>query len=113
VADIADTHFSQKNSLPQKGSRIDITRAKGAVSRREYLLTELNVVRTYVRLMFLPLRQNFDYDFSASRRLDEKTFLSGLFLLCLIALAAATFKAHRMISFGILWFFITLSVESS
>jgi tetratricopeptide (TPR) repeat protein len=92
---------------------IDITRAKNSISRGEYFLTELNVVRTYIRLLFLPIHQNFDYDYPISTGWNAKTLLSGLFLLALLALAIAVRKKHKIISFGILWFFIALSVESS
>jgi len=92
---------------------IDITRAKGSISREGYFLTELNVVRTYVRLMFLPINQNFDYDYPLSYKPDITTLLSGAFLLCLLVLAAVTRRTYRIISFSILWFFISLSVESS
>jgi hypothetical protein len=92
---------------------VDITRAKGAVSRKEYFLTELNVMRTYVRLLFLPVNQNFDYDYPVSSVLDGKTLFSGIFLLCLLAAALITYRTYPVVSFSILWFFIALSVESS
>ena len=92
---------------------IDITRAKGSIGRKQYFLTELNVVRTYVRLLFLPVNQNFDYDYPLSHEMDTKTLLSGVFLLCLLVLAVLTYRSYRIVSFGILWFFIALSVESS
>lgn len=104
AANIADS-----NSI----KHIDITRAKGSVSRKQYFLTELNVVRTYVRLLFLPFDQDFDYDYPLSNTTDKKTLLSGAFLLCLLAMAIITYKPYRIVSFGVLWFFIALSVESS
>ncbi len=104
VANIADS-----NAVHQ----IDITRAKGGISRQQYFLTELNVMCTYVRLLFLPINQNFDYDYPLSHKMDGRTLLSGIFLLCLLAMAKATYKSQRIVSFSILWFFITLSVESS
>lgn len=92
---------------------IDITRANGAVSRHEYFLTELNVMRTYVRLLFVPVHQNFDYDYPITSSIDARTMFSLLFLLCLLAIAWAARRRQRMVSFAILWFFIALSVESS
>ena len=111
VAAIADTKFIQKGNVKIIGN--DITLARGGVSRKEYFLTELNVVRTYVRLLFLPINQNLDYDYPISSKIDIKTTLSGIFLLCLLAGAWITYRSYRIISFGILWFFIALSVESS
>jgi len=91
----------------------DITKALGDISRKEYFLTELNVVRTYVRLLFIPINQNIDYDYPLSNSIDLKTFLSAAFLLSLFIIAYFTYASHRIISFSICWFFIALSVESS
>jgi len=104
VANIADTDSIH---------HIDITRAQGKISRKQYFLTELNVVCTYVRLLFLPVNQNLDYDYPLSHAMNGGTFLSGIFLFCLLVLAVITYKSYRIVSFGILWFFIALSVESS
>ncbi len=112
VADIADSILF-KQATPKCENHIDITRAHGGIGRKQYFLTELNVVCTYVRLLFLPVNQNFDYDYPISYQVDNKTVLCGVFLLCLLALAAVTYRSYRIISFGILWFFIALSVESS
>jgi hypothetical protein len=85
------------------------------ISRGDYLLTQFNVIVTYIRLLFLPMNQNLDYDYPIARSLFQfPTFLSFLFLLALFILAVYLFfKENRLISFAILWFFITLSVESS
>ena len=91
----------------------NITMAHRGIDRRPYFLTELNVVSTYVRLLFLPVNQNFDYDYPISYAIDGKTLMSGVFLLCLLAMAGITYNSCRIVSFSILWFFIALSVESS
>lgn len=91
-----------------------ITRADTELPRNHYLLTQINVLRTYVRLLFLPVHQNLDYDYPISKTLFEpKTTASLLFLIALFLLALKLLKRHRFISFGIFWFFLTLSVESS
>lgn len=113
VAAIADSSIDQEENVQKDKTHIDITRARGGVSRKKYFLTELNVVCTYVRLLFLPVNQNFDYDYPISNSLDGKTLLAGIFLLFLITIAVITYKSYRVVSFGILWFFIALSVESS
>jgi tetratricopeptide (TPR) repeat protein len=104
VANIADSNGIH---------HVDITRAKGAVSRKEYFLTELNVLCTYTRLLFFPFNQNFDYDYPISSVMDAKTLLSGIFLIGLLVIAIVTYQSYRIVSFAILWFFIALSVESS
>ncbi len=85
------------------------------ISRKEYLLTEFNVIRTYIRLVFLPINQNLDYDYLiASRLLELRTVLSLLFLLAVLAVAVIMFfKGLKMAAAGIFFFFLALSVESS
>jgi tetratricopeptide (TPR) repeat protein len=113
VANIADVGSIQEGDSQRFISHIDVTRAHGNIGRKQYFLTELNVVCTYVRLLFLPINQNFDYDYPISYQLDNKTVLCGVFLFCLLAFAVVTYKSCRIVSFSILWFFIALSVESS
>lgn len=83
------------------------------ISRFSYLLTELSVIRTYIRLLILPYNQNIDYDYRLSKNLlDLPTLLSFIFLFSII-FTAIKFRKKRMIFFGIFFFFIALSVESS
>ena len=103
VANIADSG---------PGHHIDISRAKYAIGRQQYSLTELNVVCTYIRLLILPVNQNI-ITLILYHQGTFKDFLSGVFLICLLAIAVVTYKFRRIVSFGILWFFIALSVESS
>jgi tetratricopeptide (TPR) repeat protein len=84
------------------------------VTSLNYLLTQFSVIIKYIQLLFLPINQNLDYDFPVSNSFfDIKTLLSFLVLLSLIILAIFFFKKYRIISFGIFWFFLTLSIESS
>ncbi len=79
-----------------------------------YLMTQFRVLPTYVRLLVLPLGQNFYYDFPLSLSLFELKTLAGfLFLAALFVFAAWLLPRRHLISFGIFWFFLTLSVESS
>jgi tetratricopeptide (TPR) repeat protein len=104
------------------------------MSRLDYLFTEFRVIVTYIRLLFLPINQNLDYDYPTYNSfLNPNVFLSFLLLLSIFGLAVylfyyskkpsslpnrqASFNLHpstlRLTAFGIFWFFITLSVESS
>ena len=84
------------------------------ISRHDYLLTQINVVCTYIRLLFLPINQNLDYDYPISRDFfDLHLWFSALILLAILAIAIILYRRDRLISFGILFFFITLSIESS
>ncbi len=85
-----------------------------SITPTNYLLTQFSVIVKYVQLLFLPINQNLDYDFPLSNSFFEiRTLLSFVGLLSLIILAVYLFKKHKIISFGIFWFFLTLSVESS
>lgn len=96
------------------------TRVDTQIPRLDYLLTQFPVQVTYLRLLLLPVNQNLDYDFPIYRSLTSPAvFLSLLLLAALVVLALVLLKRSgsnprlRLVSFGILWFFLTLSVESS
>jgi tetratricopeptide (TPR) repeat protein len=93
-----------------------------AVPRGIYLLTQFRVIVTYIRLLILPANQNLDYDYPLyNSPFEPGVFFSFIFLFSFFGLAIYLFKRSRktdnvyalLASFGILWFFITLSVESS
>ncbi len=92
------------------------------IPRSVYLLTESRVVVTYLRLLLLPVGQNFDYDFPLSHSIGETDVLLAVTVLVVVAAAAVLLlvrscKANRaegaLVFFGIAWLFTTLSVESS
>ena len=79
-----------------------------------YLLTQFSVIVKYIQLLFLPVHLNLDYDYPVSTSIFElSTLFSFVFLVALVLFAVYLFKRQRIISFGIFWFFVTLSVESS
>lgn len=79
-----------------------------------YLFTQFSVIIKYIQLLILPINQMIDYDFPVSYSFFEfRTMGSFIIILGLILLAVFQFKRNRLISFGIFWFFLTLSVESS
>ncbi|MCM2357195.1 MAG: tetratricopeptide repeat protein [Geobacteraceae bacterium] len=118
-------------------------RAETVLPRWGYLITQFRVIVTYLRLLILPVNQNLDYDYPIyTSFFAPPVILSFLFLLALFGLAVYLFyqskrgvrsaecgvrnserlengkfripnSEFRIISFGLLWFFITLSVESS
>ncbi|MEK7556498.1 MAG: tetratricopeptide repeat protein [Patescibacteria group bacterium] len=85
-----------------------------SITRSEYLLTQINVVRTYLRLLILPIHQNLDYDYPISHSLLEARTLGSLvLLLTILGLGAWLYPRNRLASFGIFFLFLALSVESS
>jgi Flp pilus assembly protein TadD len=115
---------------------VDITsRETGNISRTDYVITQFRVGMTYLRLLIFPVNQTFDYDYPVFHSfLDPQVFLSFLCLMTIFSIGVYLFHrsrspsidsllsasnpglAHRglrLIAFGIFWFFVTLSVESS
>jgi len=110
-----------------------VSRVDQTVSRGDYLFTQFRVIVSYLRLLLFPVGQNLDHDYPTHPDFfTPEVFLSFLFLSSLFAFAvfcvwASRFPDHgsrvtdhrfsspelRLIGFGILWFFIALSVESS
>src|SRR5208283_735042 len=103
----------------------------GVTNRWDYLFTQLRVIVTYIRLLFFPINQNIHYDYPVYKSFfAPQVLLSFIFLACLFGFGVYLVKGkrhkiaaqnlsssmepeRRLIGFGILWFFITLSVESS
>jgi tetratricopeptide (TPR) repeat protein len=84
------------------------------ISSMHYLLTQCRVMVTYIRLAFFPFNQNLDYDYPVYKSiLQAPVFLSVLFLGTIFFFAKHLFLKYRLVSFSILWFFLTLLPESS
>jgi tetratricopeptide (TPR) repeat protein len=93
---------------------IGLPRETKEVTRGEYFVTSLKVMVKYIQMMILPVGQNIDHDIKASKSLFGLQELGSLtILLGLIFLGYFMYKRDRLVTFGIFWFFITLSVESS
>jgi tetratricopeptide (TPR) repeat protein len=97
------------------------TRYHTETSRMDYLLTQFRVMVTYIRLLFLPVNQTLNYDYPLFQSLfNPGVFLSFLFLSSIFGLGIYLLwrsrgreAGLRLAAFGLFWFFITLSVESS
>jgi len=93
------------------------------ISRLDYLFTQFRVILTYLRLLVFPVHQNIDYDYPIYHSLFEPpVFFSFLFLSTLLGSVlfllfssqrSTRFSQLKLIGFGLLWFFLTLSIESS
>lgn len=88
------------------------------ISRSEYLFTQFRVIVTYLRLLLLPIHQNLDYDYPIYSSFSEPLVLLSFLFLCTlfglsIYLVFSSRTSSRLIGFGMLWFFLTLSIESS
>ncbi len=84
------------------------------ISRQEYLYTQFRVIVKYFQLLLVPIGQNLDYYFPLSQTLWAWKEIASLMILIVVLSSAIYFyKKFPIYSFGILWIFITLSVESS
>lgn len=103
-----------------------MTRVQTEVSRLDYLATQLAVVVTYLFLLVLPIGQNLDHDYPVYRSFLAPEVLSAALVLAALAGLAAWLlgrtrdgatrtvdPAARLAAFGIAWWFLALSVESS
>ena len=81
-----------------------------------YLLTSFNVTWTYIRLLFLPIRQNLDYDYPVAKTLFElPTLLSFVGHAAVVGWASWLYRRKNdlLIPFGVAWFYITLAPTQS
>lgn len=117
--------FLQQGSVTALDSTMrTITAADSShISRLDYLLTQFRVIVMYLRLLFFPVGQNIDHDIPVQHSLASLPVLAS-FLLLMTLLPWASYRLFRsvqnseasetrIIPFGIIWFFVTLSVESS
>jgi len=100
---------------------VDLATRTQKTSRLDYLFTQFGVMLEYLRLLFLPVRQNLDYDWPIQKSFFALPVLFPLLILTALALfgvlllkrASVHEKGLRLIAFGIFWFFVAVSVESS
>ncbi len=85
----------------------------GPLTSMQYFMTQMHVIPYYIKLLFIPTNLNLDYDFPITRKMNLSTFFFLILLSALFILAIWLYKRSRLVSYGILWFFITLSVTSS
>lgn len=110
---------SQDETVERATDAINLINFKG-ISSYDYLMTQFGVITTYLRLFFLPIGQNIDYERPLQKSFFTLEVLLPLLLLLTI-LGTALYLLYRsrenclykIIAFGIFWFFITMSVESS
>ncbi|MCA9409365.1 MAG: tetratricopeptide repeat protein [Candidatus Omnitrophica bacterium] len=79
-----------------------------------YLLTQFKVIVLYLKLLFLPVNQNFDHHVQLSYSFfNTPTLICFLSLCSFFLVSVLVRKRFPIVFFGGVWFFVTLSVESS
>jgi tetratricopeptide (TPR) repeat protein len=89
--------------------------------RLEYLVTQFVVIAKYIRLLLLPIHQNLDYDLVLFRTFTDSTVYLSFLLIAATVISGILLLRYsnpvdlrlRLAAFGIFWFYIGLSVESS
>ena len=93
-----------------------------SISRHDYLLTQFRVMATYLRLIVLPVGQNLDYDYPMYRSLAEPAVFLSLALVASVFFLGVWLFARSyqrgggcgvLAGIGVIWFFVTISIESS
>jgi hypothetical protein len=86
---------------------------EGTITSFQYFLTQLHVIPYYIKLLFIPANLNLDYDWPITRNIDLPTILFFVLLTFIVITAIKLYRKASLVSFGIIWFFVTLSVTSS
>ena len=114
--------FSAGSSGLSEATRLQQLRDLETISRHDYMATELRVMVTYFRLLVLPVGQNLDYDyplltsFFAPQVLLSSFLVIGVFGLGLYLLGRGMKgrgPLKLVAGFGVLFFFMAISIESS
>ncbi|MCX6286010.1 MAG: hypothetical protein NTY96_02725, partial [Bacteroidetes bacterium] len=78
----------------------------------QYYYTQINVLVVYLRLVILPVNQTLDYNYPMVTSLAYPHLVIKLIgLSLLLSMAVLMYKRERLISFGILWFFIAIAPQ--
>ena len=85
------------------------------ITSSKYLLTQMRVFLTFIRLLMLPINQNVDYDYPLSTGLlSPPLTLAGLGLIGFFVILI--FRLHKkspLIAFGLAWVVITFSINTA
>lgn len=84
----------------------------------EYILTEFRVVSRYIFLILVPIPSFMVFDYSSAYPVSTglfhpvTTLFAFLFLAAILIFSLRYLRRFPLISFGILWYLITISLES-
>ncbi|NLU39899.1 MAG: hypothetical protein GXX78_13565 [Bacteroidales bacterium] len=85
-----------------------------SISRVDYLATQMQVIPRYFQLMLLPIGLSIDQGVKiVDGFFNVWSLLGALFNLAMLGFSIYMVKKEPLISFGILWIYITLFIESS
>jgi tetratricopeptide (TPR) repeat protein len=84
------------------------------ITPKNYLFTQFSVIVKYWRMLILPYGQHIDHYVSISNDfLEFRTITGFLINLTIIIFGFLCYRKYKLLSFGILFFYVTISIESS
>lgn len=105
--------------LPMLLAKYDIQESKNVGIKLStdflpYYYTKLRVLVRALWLLVLPINQTLEHDFTWSTSLIEpvSTLYSFIFLAGLIIAGILFFKRYSLVSFAIMWFYLTMSITT-
>lgn len=114
IIPLSDIIGVEEISLESMAAVQDYTWAED-VTRTEYLFTQFRIILgVYLKLLVWPIGQNIDHDYVVSRTLFDPHTMAALAVLCVIlGTGLWLYTRAKLVSFGILWFFVTIAPTSS
>ena len=85
------------------------------ITQKEYFLTQGHSFLIYLKLLVFPIKQNIDYDIPVSKSVfsTPETFSGFILMLAIFSLSLLFFKRDRIISFGLVFFIVSIIPQSS
>jgi len=84
------------------------------ITPQNYLFTQFTVIPKYFQLLLVPVNQNIDYHWPLYESFSNgRVILGFLLMLGTIALACFLYNKNRLFSYGILFFLVSIFIESS
>ena len=91
-----------------------------SMSSYDYFVTQIRVMLTYIRLLFFPVGLRLEYEYLMYGSFFELPVVASFVVLLFIASFAVylyrkadSYLISRLVPFGVAWFFLALSVEST
>jgi len=82
-------------------------------TRMQYFSGQMGIFHKYLLLILFPISQNVDYFIMLKAPLFGTREIIGVILFAgMLISGVVTFRKNKLVSFGIFWFFIAMSVES-
>ena len=113
------TAAAQNDGSPGLSATLNITNGAG-YAPAHYALTQLSVVLTYLRLIFIPVGLNLDWDYPLSTSLLQgSALMSALVIAGILGGLWYWYRQrgqdvrHALLCYAVLWFFMTLAIDSS